>query len=133
MTIPHDVESAFRWALENSGSAIWFIAILAGLFGFGRSRRKQQQRLTRAAMPGPPAGTAMPTAAPALGAPATTANYPPPSRVPPRAVAPVAAGTPAPAVARITRGGLLGAFGDPAHARTAVVLSELLAPPVALR
>ena len=131
MTIPHDVESAFRWALENSGSAIWFIAILAGLFGFGRAKRKQQQRLTRAAMPGPPPVTVMQPAAPPLGAPAS--GYPPPSRVQPRAVAAVAAATPAPAATGITRSGLLGAFGDPAHARTAVVLSELLAPPVALR
>jgi hypothetical protein len=28
---------------------------------------------------------------------------------------------------------LLRAFGDPSHARTAVVLAEILGPPVALR
>ncbi|MBV9440706.1 MAG: hypothetical protein JOZ24_12000, partial [Candidatus Eremiobacteraeota bacterium] len=28
---------------------------------------------------------------------------------------------------------LFEAFGDPAHARTAVVLAEILAPPIALR
>lgn len=135
MTIPHDAESAFRWALENSGTAIWFIAILAGLFGFGRSKRRQQQRLAaRAMMPGPPPVTMAPPAAPPVSPAASGYNPPPPSRtIQPRAVAPVAAGTPVTAAARVARSGLLGAFADPAHARTAVVLSELLAPPVALR
>ncbi|HZO94517.1 MAG TPA: hypothetical protein VFB22_12220 [Candidatus Baltobacteraceae bacterium] len=39
----------------------------------------------------------------------------------------------APAARAFAARGLLAAFGDPAHARTAIVLAEILAPPRALR
>ena len=79
------------------------------------------------------------TAQPAYAAPAPA----PPARAPSRklhregapaqrATAPVARSVDVPAAAPRARM-LGGAFGDPAHARTAIVLAEVLGPPVALR
>lgn len=125
-----DIEGAFRWALDHMGVAIWAIAIIGGTIFGNRAKRRRQQR---AVMPGPPPVTVAPSAPPPVAAAAPAYNFPPSSRAQPRAVTPVTAGTPAAAGALIARSGLLGAFADPAHARTAVILSELLAPPVALR
>jgi hypothetical protein len=50
-----------------------------------------------------------------------------------RAVTPAARSVDVPAPAASGRWTLAGAFGDPAHARTAIVVAEVLGPPVGLR
>ena len=136
MTIPDDIGSALRWAIDNSGIAIWLVVIVFGAIFGNRAKRRRQVAARRVAMPGPPPVTVASSAAsaPAVTAPAPSSSYAP---------VPQAAAYPAPPLPRpvtvpdpapvVRRSGLLGAFGDPAHARTAVILSELLAPPVALR
>ena len=52
---------------------------------------------------------------------------------PQRAVAPVARSVDVPVPAATGSWTLSGAFGDPAHARTAIVIAEVLGPPVGLR
>jgi hypothetical protein len=125
-----DIEGAFRWATDHMGVVIWAIAIIGGTIFGNRAKRRRQQRV---AMPGPPPVTVAPSAPPPVAAAAPTNNFPPSTRAQPRAVTPVAVGAPVAEGALAARSGLLGALGDPAHARMAVILSELLAPPVALR
>ena len=50
-----------------------------------------------------------------------------------RTVAPVARSVDVPGSTATGRWTLAGAFGDPAHARTAIVVAEVLGPPVGLR
>jgi hypothetical protein len=82
------------------------------------------------------------TAQPAYAAPPPVpAQHAPPSRklyreAAPvqRAVAPVARSVEVPAGQALSgRWTLAGAFGDPAHARTAIVVAEVLGPPLGLR
>jgi hypothetical protein len=88
-----------------------------------------------AAPPSPaPAAPAAPTAAGAGRKhrhPAQAPTPPPPQR----SVTPVARSVDVPAAAAAATGTwtLAGAFGDPAHARTAIVIAEALGPPLALR
>jgi hypothetical protein len=128
-----DIGGAFAWAMDHMGVVIWAIAIIGGTIFGNRAKRRRQQQATRVVMPGPAPVTVAPPAPPPVAAAAPANNFPPSSRPQPRAVTPVAPGTPVAAGALTARSGLLGAFADPAHARTAVVLAELLAPPVALR
>jgi hypothetical protein len=84
------------------------------------------------------------TRVPAAVPPPVTANVPPPlarasaAAIPGRtATVPagpyVAPGGVVPAAAAVRPSGILAAFGDPARARTAIVLAEVLGPPRALR
>jgi len=86
------------------------------------------------------------TAQPAYAAPPSAAPHPASSRKlyreasapPQRTVAPVARSVNVPATGTGTgshsgRWTLAGAFGDPAHARNAIIVAEVIGPPVALR
>jgi hypothetical protein len=128
-----DAADSLQWAIGHVGGAIWLIAVLGGLVSWAAKRQKaalaRQAALTRRATQ-PPASAAAPPAPQRVQAP-------PP--VQPRAVfarpaagrAVVGPGDPLPAAPSSPV--LRGAFGDSAHARTAVILAEVLAPPVALR
>jgi hypothetical protein len=74
---------------------------------------------------------AAPVAAPSASAPARKLHREMPAQ---RAVTPVGRSVNVP-VAAVATGAwtLAGAFGDPAHARTAVVIAEVLGPPPGLR
>ncbi|HWT07067.1 MAG TPA: hypothetical protein VN224_14985 [Xanthomonadales bacterium] len=79
-------------------------------------------------------------AQPAYAAPAKTAPPPAPSRKlhresapAQRGVTPVARSVEVPRATPTGRWTLAGAFGDPAHARTAIVVAEVLGPPLGLR
>jgi hypothetical protein len=79
-------------------------------------------------------------AQPAYAAPARAATPPAPARKlhregapAQRAVTPVGRSVDVPVAAASGRWTLAGAFGDPAHARTAIVVAEVLGPPVGLR
>jgi hypothetical protein len=81
-----------------------------------------------AAAPSPPAAASAPPPRPAAA--------PAPPRPLPHLVSvqPAAPATPGPGIpVSSTRAFLRGAFGDPAHARHAVILAEILAKPPALR
>jgi hypothetical protein len=85
-----------------------------------------------------PAYAAPPAAAPHPAASASRKLHrdaPPAHRPAPaqRTAAPAARSVDVPAAATGAGSILGGAFGDPAHARTAMVLAEVLGPPVALR
>jgi hypothetical protein len=129
-----DAADSLQWAVSHVGGAIWLIAIVGGVVSW--AARKQKALLARQAARArqalqPPASAAAPPPAP------QSIQAPPP--VQPRAVF----ARPAPARAAVAPGDppaaaasspvLRGAFGDSAHARTAVILAEVLAPPVALR
>jgi hypothetical protein len=80
------------------------------------------------------------TAQPAYAAPPPATSSQAPARKLQRETAPARrAATPAarsvdvPGPAATGRWTLAGAFGDPAHARTAIVIAEVLGPPVGLR
>ncbi len=132
-----DAADSLQWAISHAGGAIWLIAVLGGLVSWVAKRQKatlaRQAALTRRALQ--PPGTV--AAAPAAAAPPRSVAAPPP--VQPRTIpirpAPArtvsAPGDPPPAA--LASPVLRGAFGDSAHARTAVILAEILAPPVALR
>ena len=114
------------------------VALIAGMVKKGLSAdgparaARREQRLERMAQAMQRAGfmpTVPPAAAPQRGASGAAQR--------PTTVRPVqrAAPAPAPPAPAVPPRGLLfgGAFSDPAHARTAVILAEILAPPVALR
>jgi hypothetical protein len=81
------------------------------------------------------------TAQPAYAAPTAAPKPPAPSRklhrdggpAQQRAATPAARSMDVPPLVASGRWTLSGAFGDPAHARTAIVVAEVLGPPVGLR
>jgi hypothetical protein len=75
---------------------------------------------------------AAPAAAPKSHAPSRKVHRDAPAQ-PQRAVTPAARSVDVPSPAASGRWTLAGAFGDPAHARTAIVVAEVLGPPVGLR
>lgn len=138
------------WLLSHLASAGWLIwivvlvvvaAVNAQRKALGRggaiARRPQPMRVSSAAVTSTPAAPPPAAAAPPPPRPASVTASPDGSIVvTPQAgrvfAAPPSAASAVPARPAVALA-LGGAFGDPAHARTAVVLSELLAPPVALR
>jgi hypothetical protein len=131
VTLLGDAATSLQWALDHAGSAVWLLVFLGGLVGW--ASKKQRKALARSAALTRPA--TQPPGAVAYAAPAApAAPRATVSAMPPRtaAVRPAAASMDA-VVVRPGSPVLHGAFGDPAHARTAVILAEVLAPPVALR
>jgi hypothetical protein len=132
-----DAADSLQWAISHAGGAIWLIAIVGGMVRWAARKQKallaRQAARARQALQPPASAAAAPPPVPAL----QSVQAPPPPQ--PRAVfvrpgparAVVAPGDPPPAAASSPV--LRGAFGDAAHARTAVILAEVLAPPVALR
>jgi hypothetical protein len=137
--VPSDPASALQWAFDHGQEVIWIFGTIAGTIGWIVSR--QRKWLARAAAAR--ARTAQPAAM--VGPVAAARVAPPPVQpspaAPPRSSTawtapsrPAVAPSAAPALNRPSGSGVFrGAFGDPAHARTAVILAEVLAPPVALR
>jgi len=133
-----DAADSLQWAISHVGTAVWLLAVLGGIVSWAAKRQKaalaRQAVVTRRALQPPGPGTV--AAAPAAAPPQSVQAPPPPQ---PRAVfvrpgparAVAAPGDPPPAA--LSSPVLRGAFGDAAHARTAVILAEVLAPPVALR
>ena len=149
-----DPTSLVNWLIGHQRDVIWLIAIALGVAGwlskrFGsrppagappRSRASDVLAGLRVALeaaqsgrvPGAPAGGVSRGGSPARSTPPRVpassgrgaGGAAPP--VPPRATLPVRPSGRAPAP-------LLDAFRDPAGARTAVILAEILAKPVALR
>jgi hypothetical protein len=157
VSAPSDPADALRWAL-NHGGDFWWVwgAIAAGIAWTSKRMRDWSRRnadpaalaaraKARAALMAAlsPAAAARPAAAaqPASAAPPQQAA--PVARQPYRQAAPAQrAATPVARSVNVPAGGaaapagawtLTGAFGDPAHARTAIVLAEVLGPPLALR
>jgi hypothetical protein len=128
-----DAADSLQWAVSHVGGAVWLIAVLGGVVSWVAKRQKaalaRQTALARRAL--------QPSAAVAAAPAASAQTAPAPAQ--PRAVfvrpgaarAVVAPGDPPPAA--LSSPVLRGAFADSAHARTAVILAEVLAPPVALR
>jgi hypothetical protein len=116
-----------------------FIAIAFLARNIGKISPPARTAAPGAPAPVPPPGYAaapMPAPPPPPAAPAMQAAPPPPPRpVPPRPspMPNVSLTVPAPPSALTTRAFLRDAFANPAHARHAVILSELLGPPLALR
>jgi hypothetical protein len=160
VSAPSDPGDALKWALNHSGDFWWvWGAIAAGIAWTSKRMRDWNRRnpadpavlaaraKARAALMSAlaPAVAARQGAAPASAAPAPPApvsQAAPPARKmqrqpapAQRAVTPIARSMDVPTTARATAGSwsLLGAFGDPAHARTAIVVAEVLGPPVGLR
>ena len=155
MSAPSDPGDALKWAFNHLGEFWWvWGAIAAGIAW--TSKRMSDWNRRNAADPAALAERAKARAAllaalaPAVAArqgavpPAPAAPAPqaaPPARKlqqpapPQRAVTPVARSMDVPTTARATTGSwsLLDAFGDPAHARTAIIVAEVLGPPVGLR
>jgi len=145
-----DPSNVFGWALDHAQDVWWLVAIVIGLVAWTNKRLGAFRRASAraAATPGP-AGSAQRTmeeavrralagerptqATPQAVTPAQAAPKPPqparPAQVPRSALLVADAAAPAPPV----RQTLVEAFGDPAHARTAVILAEVLAPPLAMR
>jgi hypothetical protein len=131
-----DAADSLQWAISHVGGAVWLLAVLGGIVSWAAKRQKaalaRRMAFARPAMQPPGAVVAAPPAAPPR-----SVQAPPP--VQPRAVfvrpaparAVVAPGDPPPTA--LASPVLRGAFADSAHARTAVILAEVLAPPVALR
>jgi hypothetical protein len=130
-----DAADSLQWAVSHVGGAVWLIAVLGGVVSWVAKRQKaalaRQTALSRRRALQPSATVA---ASPQT-APAPTASAPAQPRAvfvrPGAARAVVAPGDPPPAA--LSSPVLRGAFADSAHARTAVILAEVLAPPVALR
>jgi len=136
--VPSDPAGALQWAIDHVQSAGWLIWVLAAVVGW--AIRRQQKSLARTAVARSrmqqPAMAAAPVASVAPPRPYPAAPVPPP----PSAAFSAAPARPTvvppgdPPRSRPGQSGVLrGAFGDPAHARTAVILAEILASPVALR
>ena len=148
--------------MHHSGDAWWVVGlIIAGIAWTTKRLREWGSRNTpvnTAPAPRPavapaarPATASSYAAAPSYAAAGYTAQPPyaaPPPAAPPhaparklqretaparRAAAPVARSVDVPAATATGRWTLAGAFGDPAHARTAIVIAEVLGPPVGLR
>jgi hypothetical protein len=133
-----DATDSLQWAVSHVGGAVWLIAVLGGVVSWVAKRQKaalaRQTALARRALQPSAVVAAAPAASP-QNAPAPTAPAPAQPRAvfvrPGAARAGVAPGDPLPA--DLSSPVLRGAFADSAHARTAVILAEVLAPPVALR
>jgi hypothetical protein len=115
--------------------ALGLIAVLRKSGGVKRGLASFQQQIVeaqQAALAAQRAPTA-PRAAPGSAEPRLTAQHA--MRRPVLAPAPSVALPSAAARAAMPPAGrsVLAAFGDPEHARTAIVLAEILGPPVALR
>ncbi len=137
MILLGDAASSLQWAVDNAGSAVWLLALLgrrrrlgreasaqgAGAHGDGRSSGRCRRR-----EPSPPGREAAAAAQSARGGSAAAAA----ARLHRRRTAVASLDVPV-AVQSVSSRVLREAFGDPAHARAAVILAEVLAPPVALR
>ena len=160
MTLPSDPLEALHWAWNHSGYAWWVIGAIAAGVGWTSKRLGEWNRRNSLATARPPEAASKPKPAaaastyaaapsyaaagyiaqPAYAAPVAAAPAHAPSRklhreTAPgqRAVAPVARSVDVPTATASGRWTLAGAFGDPAHARTAIVVAEVLGPPVGLR
>jgi hypothetical protein len=162
VTLPSDPLEALSWAWDHSGHAWWLVVGVAAAIGWTNKRLREWNRrnapvtvppVKAAAKPGPVAAAASTySAAPSYTAAGYTAQpaYAAPAAAPPphapsrklhresapaqRAATPAARSVDVPAPAAPSgRWTLAGAFGDPAHARTAIVVAEVLGPPVGLR
>ncbi len=91
--------------------------------------RQTLQQRSRSALPRGPAGATTPATGAAAG-PVSVPPAPRPTGLPPSPALRPAVPSGAPAGSGWT---LAAAFGDSAHARTAVILAEVLGPPRALR
>ena len=117
-------------------------ALVAELKRRGITPPAALQAIAAAQSPQPPVAPQPPAAPQRAAAPAPPrapqhrhgprAERPPESVTPPVGVRPLVSPD-APAPPSPARRMLVEAFGDPAHARTAVILAEILAKPVALR
>ncbi|MBV8750484.1 MAG: hypothetical protein JO103_12320 [Candidatus Eremiobacteraeota bacterium] len=146
-----DPSDVFGWALNHARDIWWLIAVVIGLIAWTNKRlgafRRASARATGAQGPTASAQRTMEEAvrralagdgqpAQAAPQPAATAQAAP---KPPQPARPVQSPRSAVVVAEpVTptipvRQTLAEAFGDPAHARTAVILAEVLAPPLAMR
>jgi hypothetical protein len=156
VTLPSDPVEALKWAFSHSGDAWWIIGAIAGGIAWTSKRlgdwnrrnalavRAGANKAAAAAMPAaapappyqassyaaPAAYTAPPAAAPspAASAPRRFDRDPAPVR---RAATPFARSVDVPVPTGSWTVG--AAFGDPASARTAVIVAEILGPPVGLR
>ena len=162
MTLPSDPLDALNWAWNHSDRAWWVIGAIAAGVGWTSKRLRDWNRrntpvtaqspTAAAAKPGPAAAAASTyAAAPSYTAAGYTAQpaYAAPAAAPPqhaparklhreggpaqRAPAPVARSVDVPPAVASGRWTLTGAFGDPAHARTAIIVAEVLGPPLGLR
>ncbi len=145
--MPTDPASALQWAIDHARSAGWLFWLLAAAVGW--SIRRQQKSLVRTVgarpLPQRPAVAPVPIAAAGVVSAPPPAPPPTPVSIAPSVVAdpasmPIRVAVPAttlpadqPPARPLASFVFRDAFGDPSHARTAVILSELLAPPVALR
>jgi len=142
-----DPSSLVNWLIAHQRDVIWLVAIALGSAGW-LSKRLRARPLGGAApssrasdvLAGLRVALAAAQNAKAQGPAATSGGAarrpaPPPPRAPSAPSAPVAPARPrVAAVARpARRSPVLDAFRDPAGARTAVILAEILAPPVGLR
>lgn len=142
-----DSSSLVNWLIAHQRDVIWLVAIALGSAGW-LSKRLRTRPLGGAApssrasdvLAGLRVALAAAQNAKAQGAPATSRAAarrpaPPPSRAPSAPPAPAAPTRPrvAAAASHPRRSPVLDAFRDPAGARTAVILAEILAPPVGLR
>ena len=119
---------------------IWVFPVLLGLFAVLRksgglkrgveSFRQQILEAQQAAQAAQGAAPRTPQPAAALPPPSQRAMRRPVPAPAPSVVLPAAAARTGPAPEGRS---VLAAFADPSHARTAVILAEILAPPVALR
>jgi hypothetical protein len=157
VTLPSDPLEALNWAWNHSGHAWWVIAAIAAGVGWTSKRLRDWNRRNTLVTAPSSAAAATPiraaaaastyAAAPsytAAGYTAQPAYAAPPQHAPSRklhregapaqrAPAPVARSVDVPPAAASGRWTLTGAFGDPAHARTAIIVAEVLGPPVARR
>ncbi len=107
-----------------------FLAILRKSGGLKRGLESFQRQIAEAQQAAQAVAPRAAQASDAVARPAQHAMRRPIPAPAPSVVLPSAAARTGPAPAGRS---LLAAFADPAHARTAVVLAEVLAPPVALR
>ena len=160
MTLPSDPLEAIKWAMNHSDAGWWIVGIIGAGIAWTTKRLREWNRrnvlltgpaakAAATAAPAAPAAstyTAAPsytaagyTAQPAYAAPAPGSRQPHKPRIhrdtaqPERTVAPVARSVDVPGRTPTGAWTLAGAFGDPAHARTAIVIAEVLGPPVGLR
>ena len=154
----NDPLEALNWAWNHSGHAWWAIGAIGAGIAWTTKRMREWNRQNSVLTGAKPAATpakAQPasgstyaaapsyaaagyTAQPAYAAPAAAAPSHAPARKlhregAQRTVAPVARSMDVPGPAATGRWTLAGAFGDPSHARTAIVVAEVLGPPVGLR
>jgi len=152
VTQPSDPVEVLKWAAHHWGDAWWLIGAIAAGMAWTSKRLGDWRRRNAVAVTARPRAAALLYQAPFRQAPGPAAQPAPARPAPPAATHPASAShrprrEPAPAqraTAPIARSvnvpppasgawTLSSAFGDPAHARTAVIVAEVLGPPVALR